>query len=117
MKDTYHNHVEDKAENISMLINELSNIRHENISLMVIDNAVEKICDILVGSALDVFGKKPIYTNVNIRRGNTVKKPWFTYDCKIARRNFRRAKRLYKNLEDIFLKKICMKKKDYIRKN
>lgn len=64
MKDTYHNHVEDKSENILMLTNELSNIRHENISLKVIDNALEKICDILVGSALDVFGKKPIYTNV-----------------------------------------------------
>lgn len=75
-----------------MLTNELSNIRHENISLKVIDNAVEKICDILVGSGLDVFGKKPIYTNVK----NTFKKPWFTKDCKIARRNFRRAKRLYK---------------------
>lgn len=113
MKDTYHNHVEDKSEIILMLTNELSNIRHENISLKVIDNAVEKICDILVGSALDVFGKKPIYTNVK----NTLKKPWFTKDCKIARCNFRRAKRFIKNLEELFLKKTCMKKKGYIRKN
>lgn len=27
-------------------------------------NAVEKICDIEVGSALDVLGKKPIYTTL-----------------------------------------------------
>lgn len=48
MKNTYHNHVEDKSENISMLISELSNIRYENISLKIVDNAVDKICDVLV---------------------------------------------------------------------
>lgn len=76
-----------------MLTNELWNIRHislKNISLKFIDNAVEQICDILVGSALDVFGKKPVYTNVK----NTFKKPWFTYDYKIVPRNFRRAKKV-----------------------
>lgn len=46
MKDTYHNHVEDKSENISILISELSNIRYENISLKIVDNAVDKICDV-----------------------------------------------------------------------
>lgn len=45
-----------KSENISMLISELSNIRYENISLKIVDNAVDKICDVLVGNALDLFG-------------------------------------------------------------
>lgn len=47
-----------KSENISMLISELSNIRYENISLKIVDNAVDKICDVLVGNALDLFGNK-----------------------------------------------------------
>lgn len=68
MKDTYHNHVEDKSENISMLISELSNIRYENISLKIVDNAVDKICDVLVGNALDLFGKKQISTNVSKKK-------------------------------------------------
>lgn len=80
MKDIYYNYVEDKLENILMLINELLNIRYENILLKVIDNVVEKICDILVGSVLDVFGKKLIYINVK----NIFKKLWFIKDCKIV---------------------------------
>lgn len=69
MKDTYHNHVEDKSENISMLISELSYyIRYENISLKIVDNAVDKICDVLVGNALDLFGKKQISTNVSKKK-------------------------------------------------
>lgn len=68
MKDTYHNHVEDKSENISILISELSNIRYENIPLKIVDNAVDKICDVLVGNALDLFGKKQIATNVSKKK-------------------------------------------------
>lgn len=67
----------------------------------------------MVGSALDVFGKKPIYTNVK----NTFKKPWFTKDCKIARRNFRRANRLYKKFGgDIFKEDLYEKEKLYKNK-
>lgn len=57
-----------KSENISMLISELSNIRYENISLKIVDNAVDKICDVLVGNALDLFGKKQISTNVSKKK-------------------------------------------------
>lgn len=55
-----------KSENKK--ISELSNIRYENISLKIVDNAVVKICDVLVGNALDLFGKKQIATNVSKKK-------------------------------------------------
>lgn len=75
-----------------------------------------KIYDILVGSALDVFGKKLIYTNVSKKEKNAFKKPWLTQDYKTARRKFRRAKKVYKHFGgDIFTEDLY-EKKDYRRK-
>lgn len=112
MKDTYHIHVEDKSENTLMLTNELSNIRHENISLKVIDNAVEKICDILVGTALDVLVRNQFIQMLKILLRNH----GLQTTVKLLDVTLEEQKGCIKNLEEIFLK-ICMKKKCYIRKN
>ena len=60
------------------------------------DNIVEKTGEILVRSAKDTFGEKPVCTNKFQKTSFVYKKPWFTYECKNARQNFRRADRLDK---------------------
>ena len=86
----------------------------ENISVEFIDNIVEKISDVLVESAKNVFGRKPVLTNTSETFNVKYKKPWFTRDCKNARQNYRKAKRLYKKFGgDIFKSDLYEKEKLY----
>ena len=52
---------------------------------MYINASVKKICDIFVESAQTTFGRKP--------KGD---KPCFNYECKFARKNYRKLKRKFK---------------------
>ncbi len=86
----------------------------ENISVEFIDNIVEKISDVLVESAKNVFGRKPVLTNTSETFNVKYKKPWFTWNCKNARQNYRKAKRLYKKFGgDIFKSDLYEKEKLY----
>lgn len=112
--EVYHNYIEDKVDIVKSLENELSNTMLENISLEFIDNIVEKISDVLVESAKNVFGRKPVLTNTSETFNVKYKKPWFTRDCKNARQNYRKAKRLYKKFGgDIFKSDLYEKEKLY----
>ena len=93
--ELFHNSVEDKVDIIKVLGNEIKNTTVENVTLEFIDNIVERTGEILVRSAKDTFGEKPV-VQINFRISFVYKKPWFTYEYKNARQNFRRAKRLHK---------------------
>lgn len=112
--EVYHNSVEDKVDIVKSLENELSNTILDHISVEFIDNIVEKIIDVLVESAKNVFGKKPAFTNTSEKFNFEYKKPWFTRDCKNARQNYRKAKKLYKKFGgDIFKSDLYEKEKLY----
>ena len=74
------------------------------------DNIVEKTGEILVRSAKDTFGQKPVRTNKFQKVSFVYKKPWFTYECKTARQNFRRADRLDKKFGGDIYKTVWKRK-------
>ena len=61
--ELFHYPVEDKVDIIKVLENETKNTTVEQITLEFIDNIVERTGEILVRSAKDTFGEKPVHTN------------------------------------------------------
>ena len=61
--ELFHYLVEDKVDIIKVLENETKNTTVEQITLEFIDNIVERTGEILVRSAKDTFGEKPVHTN------------------------------------------------------
>ena len=82
-------------ENLNGLYNELTNSISENITKDNINASVKKLCDIFVDSAQTTFGT---YKNKrkNLNRKPKGDKPWFNYECKFARKNYRKLKRKFK---------------------
>lgn len=80
-------------------------IYHRRLLTMIL----YKIYDILVGSALDVFGKKLIYTNVSKKKKCILRNHGWH---KIAPRKFRRAKKVYKHFGgDVFNRRFVWKER------
>ena len=61
--ELFHNSVDDKVDIIKVLENEIKYTTVENVSLEFINNIVERTGEILVRSAKDTFGEKPVRTN------------------------------------------------------
>ena len=115
--ELFHNSVENKVDIIKVLENEIKITTVENVTLEFIDNIVERTGNILLRSAKDKFGEKPVCTNKFQKTSFVYKKPWFTYECKNARQNFRRAKRLYKKFGgEIYKTNLYEKEKLYKKK-
>ena len=68
-----------------------------------------------IRKAKDIFGTKQLHSNK--KPGKRFNKPWFTHECKSARQNYRRAKRLYKRYGgDVFKQNFYEKEKLYKKK-
>ena len=62
--------------------------------VIFIDGLFDKLSNLFVTAAKHTFGTmKPEYRNT---RKHTQCKPWFTKECKSAKRNYQKAKRLFK---------------------
>ena len=66
-----------------------------------VNEIIMELCDIFTESAKMSFGVKKENNEFNLKK-NSFKKPWFTKDCKSARQNYRKAKRLYKKFGGSF---------------
>ena len=81
-----------------------------------IDDVIDDVCDIFLSCAKKSFGVKQKYGGLANKGNFRFKKPWFTRDCKSARQNFRKAKRLYKKFggcifkDDLYTKERLYKK-------
>ena len=62
--ELFHNSVEDKVDIIKVLENEIKNTTVGNVTLEFIVNIVERTGEILVRSAKNTFGEKPVRTNI-----------------------------------------------------
>ena len=85
-------------ENLNGLCNELTNSINENITKDNINASVKKLCDLCVDSAQTTLGTLGTYKNKrkNLNRKPKGDKPWFNYECKFARKNYRKLKRKFK---------------------
>ena len=93
--ELFHNSVEDKIDIIKVLENEIKkNTTVENVTLEFIDNIVERTGEILLRSAKVTFGETPVHTNKLQKTSFIYKNPWFTYECKNARQNLRKEKKV-----------------------
>ena len=85
----------------------------ELVDHVFINNTVESLCTLFVDAAKHAFGtkcSKPETAKSFIK----FKKPWFTKDCKYARKNYRKAKRLYKKYGTAALKTdVYAKEREY----
>lgn len=114
-KVTYHNVVDSKISLINSLEDSLICCTTEHVSLDYINSIVEETGNILVQSAKEVFGTQKPYSCV--KKPKAFKKPWFTRECKSARQNFRKAKRLYKKYGgEIFRNNLYEKERLYKKK-
>ena len=69
------------------------NLDKENITQPEIDSWVNKLGNIFLSTAKETFGTR--YTVVRKKKENVCisSKPWFSTDCKIARKQYRKLKR------------------------
>ena len=81
----------------------VANLEKSNITQELLNGLTGKINNIFIGSAKTTFseqtGELHTQQNTNTRyKNNTDKntKPWYTKECKIARKGFHRAKYQYK---------------------
>ena len=73
---------------------QLSNMKRNTIDVTFIGGLFDKLSNLFVTTAKYTFNTiKPEQRNT---RKHTQCKPWFTKECKSAKRNYRKAKRLYK---------------------
>lgn len=84
--ELYHKTVKYKEDRVKSVENVLSNTILENISVKFINIIVKNISNVLVESAKNAFGIKPVFTNTGETFYFKNKKPWFTRDCKNVRR-------------------------------
>ena len=72
---------------------QLDNLDKENITQPEIDSCVNKLGNIFLSTAKETFGTR--YTVVRKKKENVCisSKPWFSTDCKIARKQYRKLKR------------------------
>ena len=75
-------------EKLSLCTNDM-----ENIDKIKIDEIVDDVCDLLFVSARETFG----IVGKNCQYKKNDDKLWFNTECRKARKNYRRAKRLYKH--------------------
>jgi len=101
-------------ENLNGLYNELTNLINENITKDNINSFVKKkLCDLFVDSGKTTFGT---YKNKrkNVNRKPKGDKHRFNYDCKFARKNYRKLKRKFKKDTTVNLKqKVTEAEKHY----
>ena len=91
----------------------LQNTNGEHVDTHFIDTVVKDTCNILISCAKNTFG-------VTQRKNQTCTKliefhkPWCTKECKNARQNFRKAKRLYRKYgNDAFKEDVYNQEKAY----
>ncbi|KAK3087169.1 hypothetical protein FSP39_002522 [Pinctada imbricata] len=102
------------SDEIENLCREMTQEDVTDVNIEFIDNIVTRISDIFVNGAKTTFGCKIVTPNKPKKKKGFVNKPWFTVECKNARQNYRRAKRLYKRYgNDIFKEDVYEKERHY----
>ena len=83
---------------LSQLESELDNILLENIDKSKINKFVKDLGDMFIHSAKSTFGTRetPRFKNKQNEKKPRGDKPWFNYECKFARRHYRKIKRQFK---------------------
>ena len=114
-KDDFIESVNSRRNEIENLCYEIERLDKTSVDNDCVDNIVQSVCDIFISSAQSTFGSKRC--KPRSFKKNYFKKPWFTSECKYARRNYNTAKRLYKKYGNIVFKEnLYEKEKVYMRK-
>ena len=112
-KDLFINNILNQEREIENIIDRLKHDSRDDMSF--VNEIIMELCDIFTESAKMSFGVKKENNEFNLKK-NSFKKPWFTKDCKSARQNYRKAKRLYKKFggevfkEDLYVMEKMYKK-------
>ena len=102
-KDVFCTLMGENVQHIYILCDEIRNTNINNVTPGFIDHIVEDICTLFDNAAKQSFGVLEKKNNKTI-----FKKPWFTKECKIARYNYRKAKRLYKRYGSVIFKGVLI---------
>jgi hypothetical protein len=76
------------------LYNEIVNTLIDDIDKDKVNSFVSELCNPLIDSAKTTFGTHKYKTRPDTRNKKPKgDKPWFNYECKVARQNYRKLKR------------------------
>ena len=86
----------------------------EGVDKTNIDVIVDDICDVLLNAAKNTFGVHTYNTNDGMRHKKELNKEWFSTDCKHARKEYRKSKRLCKRYgSNLFKERLRLAEKNY----
>lgn len=95
-KHTAFNNNIDK-EKLNGLYNEIVNTLIDDIDKDKVNSFVSELCNLLIDSAKTTFGTHKYKTRPDTcNKKPKGDKPWFNYECKVARQNYRKLKRKLK---------------------
>lgn len=91
-----------------------SNEDIDRVDKTTIDVIVDDICDVLLNAAKNTFGVHTYIKNDGMQNKKKLNKEWFSTECKHARKEYRKAKRICKRYgSNIFKERLRIAEKNY----
>lgn len=113
-KDTFCQELSNYSQDVNSICDELANLDSTTITSNCVNETVKKIGTILLTCAKTVFGSRIVKQTTVSENCINVPKQWFTKNCKNARMNLRKAKRMFKKYGNrIFKEDVILKEKMY----
>ena len=84
-------------EEINKLDSKLNDIDINLVNENTINSFVGDLCSIFIESARTTFGTKTFKVQNTQRTSKIKNKPWFDGECRVARKKYRKLKRIFKS--------------------